>query len=163
MAVVGTEYQFLYTEVGINGRNSDGGAWVQSPLRKALENNTLNLPKPTPLSGDLDDISFVCVGDGAFPLATYMLKPYPQKYLSRDKRIFNYHLSRARRISENVFGILANRWRVFRKPFQKVKVITYSVLILHIFLRSESTTGKIYIPPNLIDFDDGCGNVIPGD
>ena len=45
----------------MNGRNPDGGAWAQSPLRNALENNTLNLPKPTPLSGDLDDIHFVCV------------------------------------------------------------------------------------------------------
>ena len=36
-------------------------------------------------------------------------------------------------------------------------------MILQNFLRSESTTGKIYIPPNLIDFDDGCGTVIPGD
>ena len=95
------------------------------------------------------------------------MKPYLQKDLSRDKRIFNYRLSRARRFSENAFGILPNRWRVFRKQFllkpEKVKVITYSVLILHNFLRSESTTGKIYIPHNLIDFDDGCGTVIPGD
>ena len=48
------------------------------------------------------------------------------------------------------------------KP-EKVKVRTYSVLILHNFLRSESTTGKIYIRPNLIDFDEGCGTAIPGD
>ena len=92
-----------------------------------------------------------------------MSTPYPQKDFSRDKRI----LTRARRISENAFSILANRWRVFRKSFLlkpgKVKLITYSVLILHNFLRSESTAGKIYIPPNLIDFDDGCGTVIPGD
>ena len=47
--------------------------------------------------------------------------------------------------------------------YWKVKVITYSVLILHNFLRSESTTGQIYIFPNLIEFDDGCGTVIPGD
>ena len=86
------------------------------------------------------------------------MKPYPQKDLSHDKRIFNNRLCRPRRISENVFGILANRWRVFRKAFllepEKVKVIPYPVLILHNFLRSESTTGKIY---------DGCGTVIPGD
>ena len=95
------------------------------------------------------------------------MKPYPQKELSSNKRIFNYRLSRARRISENAFGILANRWQVFRKPFllkpEKVKVITYSALILHNFLRSGSTTGKIYIPPNVTDFDDGCGTAIPGD
>ena len=39
MALVGPEYQFLYAEVDMNGRNSDGGAWAQSPFRKALENN----------------------------------------------------------------------------------------------------------------------------
>ena len=155
MAVVGPEYQFLYAEIVMNGRNSDGGVWAQSPLRKALENNTLNLPKPTPQSGDLDDIPFVCVGDDAFPLSTYMMKPYPQKDLSRDKRIFNrfYRLPRARRISENAFGILASRWRVFRKPFlfkpEKVKVLAYSILILHTFLKRESTTG--------------CGTGISGD
>ena len=44
-AVVCPEYQFLYSEVCMNGRNSDGGDWAQSPLKKALENNTLNLPK----------------------------------------------------------------------------------------------------------------------
>ena len=48
MAEVGPEYQFLHAEVGMNGKNSDGGACEQRPLRKALENNTLNLPKPTP-------------------------------------------------------------------------------------------------------------------
>ena len=74
MAVAGPEYQFLYAEFGMNGRNSDGGAWTQSLLRKTLENNTVILPKPTPLSGDLDDIPFVCVGDNAFPLSTYMIK-----------------------------------------------------------------------------------------
>ena len=36
-------------------------------------------------------------------------------------------------------------------------------MILHTFLKSESTTCKIYIPPNLIHFDDGCGTGISGD
>ena len=77
MAVVSLEYQFLYAEVGMNERNSDGGAWAQSPMRKALENNILNLPKPTSLSGGLNDIPFVCVGDDAIPLPKYMMKAYP--------------------------------------------------------------------------------------
>ena len=43
----------------------------QSPLRKALENNTLNLSKSMPLSGDLGDIPFVCVGDDAAVVNIY--------------------------------------------------------------------------------------------
>ena len=49
MAVVGPEYQFLFSDVGMNERNSDRGNWLQSPMRKALEKNTLSLPKPKPL------------------------------------------------------------------------------------------------------------------
>ena len=165
LAVVGPEYEFLYAEVSMNGRNSDGGAWAQSLLKMALEDNTLNITKPMPLSDGMD-IPYVLVRDDAFPLSHYMMKPYPQKNLCSDKRIFNCRLSRARRISENDFGILANRLRVFREPFllkpEKVKLITYSCLILHNFLRSESTFGKIYIPPNLLDFEDMSGNIIPG-
>ena len=63
-----------------------------------------------------------------------------------------------RRISENAFGILANRWSVFRKPFllelEKVKAITLAVLTLHNLLRKESDIGKVYFSPTLVDHED---------
>ena len=165
LAVVGPEYEFLYAEVGMNGMNSGGGARDQSPLKMALENNTLNVPKSTPLLDGID-IPYVLVGDDVFPLSHFMMKSYPQKSICSEKRIFNYRLSRIRQITENAFSILANCWRVFHKPFllkpEKVKSITYACLILHNFLRSESTSGKIYIPPNLIDFEDANGNITYG-
>ena len=87
-----------------------------------------------------------------------MSKPYPQKDLTTDNRIFNYRLPCAIRISKNAFDILANRWRVLRKPFslqpEKVKIITFAILILHNWLRSESSSRRIYVPPNLIDVED---------
>ena len=91
-------------------------------------------------------MSDVLVGDDAFPLTTTLMKPFPQSNLTMEKRVFNYRSSRSRRMSENAFGILANRWRVFRRPFalepEKVKIITLSALILHNWLRSESSSGK---------------------
>ena len=52
---------------------------------------------------------YVFVGDDAFALKKFMMKPYPQQNLTADKRVYNYRHSRAKRISENLFGILANR------------------------------------------------------
>ena len=117
VAVVGPEYQFLFADVGMNGRNSDGGNWLQSPMRKALEKNTLSLPKPKSLHENRKETPFVCVGNDAFPLTSYMIKVYPQKDLTIDNRTFNYRLFCTRRISENIFDILPNCWRVLRKLF----------------------------------------------
>ena len=61
-------------------------------------------------------------------------------------------------ISENAYGILANRWRVSRKPFllelEKVKAITFAVLTLHNWLRKESDIGKAYFSPTLVNCED---------
>ena len=69
------------------------------------------------------------------------MKPYPQTGLTAEQRVFNYRLSRMRRISENAFGLIVNRWRVFRAPINlnpgKVTKITLAALTLHNYLLSE--------------------------
>ena len=86
-------------------------------MRKALEKNTLSLPKPKSLHENRKETPFVCVENDAFPLTSYMIKVYPQKDLTIDNRTFNYRLFCTRRISENIFDILPNCWRVLRKLF----------------------------------------------
>jgi hypothetical protein len=49
----------------------------------------------------------VFVGDEAFALRKDFLKPFSQRELTNERRIYNYRLSRARRVIENVFGIMA--------------------------------------------------------
>ena len=72
-----------------------------------------------------------------------------------------------RRISENGFSILANRWRIFRKPFylepEKVKAITLAVITLHNWLRMDSSIGKIYLSHSLLDYEGTeTGEIIEG-
>ncbi|CAB4029987.1 Hypothetical predicted protein, partial [Paramuricea clavata] len=67
-------------------------------------------------------------------------------------------LSRCHRISENAFGILGNRWRVFRSRIalspEKVSILVLGAITLHNYLRSNSTAGKIYMPEDLFDHED---------
>ena len=58
-------------------------------------------------------MSYVFLADDAFPLGKHCLKPYSQNGLTPIKRIFIYCLLRVRRVTENAFGILTNRLRVF--------------------------------------------------
>ena len=163
MALVGPEYEFLYVEVGANGRNSDGGIWDQSKLKEGIEKQTLSLPPAQALPGRDIELPFVITGDDAFPLKNYLMKPYLQRNLTVEKRIFNYRLSRKRRISENGFGILANRWRIFRRSLalgpEKVKTATVT---LHNWQRSRSSVGKIDLPVGLVDQETKSGEIIEG-
>ena len=138
LAVVDADYKFTYVDIGCNGRISDGGVFRNCALSGALEENTLNIPHPTSLPGKTHPIPYMIVADDAFPMKEYLLKPYSQIGLTRARRIFNYRLSRARRIVENSFGILANRFRVFMQPIalapEKVEAIVMACCCLHNFL-----------------------------
>ena len=81
---------------------------------KALEEGTMNFPLPCCPPGGNEQMPYVLVGDDAFALKTYLMKPYAQQGLDAEKLVYNNRHSRARRILENLFGILANRWRFMR-------------------------------------------------
>ena len=53
-----------------------------------------------------------------FSLQPLLLRPYPGHGLTEEQIIFNYHLSRARRVIEKAFGIMASRLRIFLQPLK---------------------------------------------
>ena len=123
---------------------------------KHLKKRDLNIPNSRPLPGSTTPIPFIIVADDAFPLKSNIMKPYGQANLDIKKRIFNYRLSRARRVVENAFGILANRFRVFMTGFcldpQKVQIIAMACCSLHNFLIKDLNGSQdVYIPPGSYD------------
>ena len=59
---------------------------------------------------------FVFVAYEAFALRPSMLQPFLRRNdLNLHKLVFNYRLSRAKQVVENTVGILASRFRIFRR------------------------------------------------
>ena len=124
LAIVDADYKFVYVDIGCNGRISDGGVFRNCNMYQMLEQKKLNVPEPTPLPGSTIMCPYTLVADDAFPLKMYILKPYGQVGLTREKRIFNYRL---RRVVENAFGILANRFpRRWKQSLWPVLLYTIS-------------------------------------
>ena len=133
MAAVNSNYEFISVDIGDSGRQSDGGVFAASVLGHALEEKVLNIPQPIPLRGTSKTFPFVFVGDEAFPLKEYLIKPYARSSIDPKEQVANYRISRARRQVENVFGICASRFRIFRRPIvgnvQTVVSITKAVVL----------------------------------
>ena len=73
----------------------------------------MKLPKDNALLVNGVIAPYVFVGDDAFALKKFMTKLYPQQSLTTDKRVYNYRHSRARRISENLFGNISKQVKNF--------------------------------------------------
>ena len=94
------------------GSALDAQIYNASELKECVEDGSLGFRDPEPLPNDNLDVPYVFVRDDAFALRPDMMKPYSLRGMTRPERILNYLLSRARRVVENAFGILANRFQV---------------------------------------------------
>ena len=138
MAVVNWNYQFTMVDIGDAGRQSDGGVFAASNIGQTLDEGLLNIPPPRRLYGNTKLFPFVLVGDEAFPLKEYLIKPYARASIKEKEEVANYRISRQRRVVENTFGIRASRFRIFRRPIiasvDTVTSITKAVVALHNYL-----------------------------
>lgn len=113
-------------------------------------------------------IPYHIIGDSAFQLQDFLLKPYSQVAINSDpnKRVFNYRLSRARRCVENAFGILVHRFEVFRAPIrtdvETADKIVLAAIALHNWFMTDRMMRCSYCPSELCDQIDENGDVTPG-
>ncbi|KAK4312013.1 hypothetical protein Pmani_016529 [Petrolisthes manimaculis] len=149
-------FRSIRWEAGTNGRASDGGVWNKCKLKEDIEYEEIGIHPPANLPNYDIQVPYVIVGDDAFPLQKYLMNPYPGNDQSNEKHIHNYRLSRARRVSENAFGILSSRFQVFNKPIrtcpERANMVIQACLVLHNMLRTESR--QDYSPPELLDQED---------
>ena len=110
LALVDADYKFLWLHMEASGSSSDAQIFNRSKLKR-IENGTLGLPPPAPLGPGGPSLHYFLLGDDAFALMTWLVKPYCRRQLTREERVANYTISRGRRVVENLFSILAKRFR----------------------------------------------------
>lgn len=149
LALVDAHCNFIAVNVGAYGKSHDGGVFSNSNLGKALHRGSLNIPANLTIPNTDTQVPYVIVGDEAFPLKPYLMRPYPGDKLDDRKRNFNYRLSRARRTSENTFGILTQKFRLYNRRIQAFpKHVDYIILatcLLHNFIKKYDSYTYNYV------------------
>lgn len=143
LAIVGPAYKFIAIDVGAYGREGDSGIFQRSAFGRKIAEGSFNIPPPTELPNTDIKLPHVIVGDEAFTLHENLMRSFPRKQalVDRNKATYNFRHSRARRTTENAFGIMASYFRIFHTSINAktntIDSITIATCILHNLMRSE--------------------------
>jgi hypothetical protein len=157
LALCDHEYRLTAVDLGSAGHNSDAGIFKRCELGRRIMDDDLDFPPNKLIPGFAAGgfVPHVIVGDAAFPLRENIMIPYGKPSsgnLTREQRIFNYRLSRARGKAEQLFGLMVQRWRLLYNGRIKLTPeslipILQAILVLHNLVQKRG--GKL--PP-------GCSN-----
>lgn len=117
--------------------------FLKSVMGRLINTGNFNIPPPAALPGTDVVLPHVILGDEAFALTKTMMKPFPraQSLVDRPKARYNYRHCRARRTTENVFGIMVSYFRIFNTPIHttpdKIDKIVLASCVLHNMMREE--------------------------
>lgn len=133
-----------------------GGTFASSTLFNLIDNNRFNVSPEKNLPGTNIKVPHVLIGDEAYPLKTYLMRPFPSRGLNPAKENFNDNLSSARKCIECLFQILRTKWRLLGKVIEvnskKAIVIIKCMCILHIVREKDSAIWTTVILDGIAKF-----------
>ena len=166
LAICDARYHLTAIDVGQYGSNNHSGVLLNSKMGKNFEIDCFYVPAPEKTLDFLNEMSLFLFGDEIFPLKHWLMWQCAGKQLPhKTRKIFNYRLSRAPVIIENIFGILESfRWRIFQNPIggtpKRIEKIVFVVVTLHNYLNQ--TDNPRYTPAGFIDLEDSTSEIIVG-
>ena len=94
MRLVDADYKLIWADVGANVSTSDCVVFNKSNLKDAFETGYIGFPDAEPLLSDHIPISYFVIGEDAFPLREWLVKPFSLRHMADQERCFNYILFR---------------------------------------------------------------------
>ena len=138
-AIVNGKKIFIDFACGFPGSMHDARVLRRSTVFERAEQRDI-LTQPT-VNVNGHELGPYLLGDSAYPLSPWLMKPYPEG--TRDPReiTFNKHLSSARVKVECAFGVLKSRWRILMKRFDSgicfaIKTAVACAVLHNICIRS---------------------------
>ena len=155
------DYKCIFRDINIGwpGRVHDARVLANSEIFNKGETDTLfpSWSKQLQLPDREISLPIVLIGDPAYPLRSWLLKPYSNRgQLSVVQQAFNYRLSRARMTIENSFGRLKGRWRCLQFRLDVETTFACTVIAACVILHNVCEIHKE-------GYDDGWNNVLPDD
>ena len=116
--IVSAKKKFIDVATGYPGSLHDARVFRCSSISHHIANDDLLQAPTVNISGV--DVAPLIIGDGAYPLKRYLMKPFPRtEALDRRQRRFNKELSKKCAVVENAFGLLKGRWRCLRNELNE--------------------------------------------
>ena len=76
LAQVDGDSKFLWVDVGAAGSTSDAQIFKHTDLRHKIEDDSISFPDSESLWIGGPKVNFFLLGDGAFPLKLWLMRPY---------------------------------------------------------------------------------------
>ena len=102
--------------MGEAGSTSDDKVFKHTNLRHKIEDGSIGFPDSEPLGISGPKVNFFILGDDAFPLNLWLMRPYSSRTMDLKEMVFNYRIRRRRTVVKNAFGILTSRFRIYPEP-----------------------------------------------
>ena len=126
------KYRFIWASLGAPGNTHDSTLFQSTTWSNIVGRDILS--EAAAKTNDDIVIPPLILGDGAFPMRSFLLKPYSDAVLP-DKKKDNYRASRGRMVTEGAFGKLKGRWRILSRKCESqkesVKKMGFTCLVLH--------------------------------
>ena len=106
------------------------------PILRCIQTSLRNVLPDRKITINGVDIPLFLIGDSAYPLHTWLMKPFTQSAtLTQQQQYCNYRLCRARIVVENAYGRLKARWRRLMKRndmhIEMIPTVISAACILH--------------------------------